>query len=99
MRDIGVKRGGCVGPDLADTKQLGIEDEPIHPAEGVTILSVEPCPLQRRSAPFDIDKQLVHCPIGPPFLYLLNPAEWPILHLELRESPDMHSFLVALPFQ
>ena len=32
-------------------------------------------------------------------LYLLNPAEWPILRLELRESPDTHPFLVALPFQ
>jgi hypothetical protein len=33
------------------------------------------------------------------FSYLLNPAEWPILRLELRESPDTHPFLVALPFQ
>jgi hypothetical protein len=31
--------------------------------------------------------------------YLLNPAEWPILHLGLRESRDTHPFLVALPFQ
>jgi hypothetical protein len=31
--------------------------------------------------------------------YLLNPAEWLIVHLALRESPDTHRFLVALPFQ